>query len=349
MNADRQYRVFLARCIAVIATLLLGAGIISGATYAEYKNKVETAYMLALLAERKPADADLTADLVEYVESNFPATESVDWDGGRVETSNQWLLSKSAGLETENDVEQRALGMREIREYFGTIVFKMHELESASAQARSRDEEKRKLAEILRREEYQKPEPKGESAIARWLAGFLEWLEGLFSSSEPEARQASGSGLGSVIQFVVFALVFTILGYLLYRIVPLLVPSIRADRKNRKKKERIILGEKIGEDATADDLLGEAERLAKSGNLRGAIRKGYIALLCELADRKIIGLAHHKTNRDYLRDVRTRGELHPRMKVVTDTFERHWYGYQESDEADWKKFRDDYQEAIRGA
>ena len=47
--------------------------------------------------------------------------------------------------------------------------------------------------------------------------------------------------------------------------------------------------------------------------------------------------------------IRTRGELHPSMKVVTDTFERHWYGYQDSNEADWAKFRDDYQEAIRGA
>jgi hypothetical protein len=95
------------------------------------------------------------------------------------------------------------------------------------------------------------------------------------------------------------------------------------------------------------DLLGDADRLARDGDLRGAIRKGYIALLCDLSDRKIIGLAYNKTNRDYLRDVRSRRDLHPRMKTVTDAFERHWYGLQDSAEQDWARFREDYKEAIR--
>jgi hypothetical protein len=35
------------------------------------------------------------------------------------------------------------------------------------------------------------------------------------------------------------------------------------------------------------------------------------------------------------------------MKVVTDAFERHWYGLQDSAEQDWARFREDYKEAIR--
>jgi hypothetical protein len=35
------------------------------------------------------------------------------------------------------------------------------------------------------------------------------------------------------------------------------------------------------------------------------------------------------------------------MKVVTETFERHWYGFQESGAEDWARFRDDYDRAIR--
>jgi hypothetical protein len=52
------------------------------------------------------------------------------------------------------------------------------------------------------------------------------------------------------------------------------------------KQERVILGERISAEETAQILFAEAEHLARQGNLRGAIRKGYIALLCDLSDRK---------------------------------------------------------------
>ena len=48
----------------------------------------------------------------------------------------------------------------------------------------------------------------------------------------------------------------------------------------------MILGEHVSADESAHDLLAEAERLAGEGRLREAIRKGYIAVLCDLADRK---------------------------------------------------------------
>ncbi len=75
--------------------------------------------------------------------------------------------------------------------------------------------------------------------------------------------------------------------------------------KVRKKAEpRIVLGERLEPEQTSTDLLSEAEALARRGELRAAIRKAYIALLVELGDRKIISLAQHKTNRDYLNALR---------------------------------------------
>jgi hypothetical protein len=150
-----------------------------------------------------------------------------------------------------------------------------------------------------------------------------------------------------LLQVVVYGALLALLGFLVYKVAPLLFPKLKRSPKPKKKKERVILGEKLGEDATAVDLFAEAELLAREGNLRGAIRKGYIALLCDLSDRKVIGLARNKTNRDYLRDVRARRDLHPKMKSVTDTFERHWYGFHESADQDWAQFREEYQEAIR--
>ena len=85
-----------------------------------------------------------------------------------------------------------------------------------------------------------------------------------------------------------------------------------------------------------------------TGDLRAAIRKGYIALLVELGDRKIISLAQHKTNRDYLRSVREIESLHGNMVKLTSSFEQHWYGLAQAREDDWLAFRARYREALRG-
>jgi hypothetical protein len=110
---------------------------------------------------------------------------------------------------------------------------------------------------------------------------------------------------------------------------------------------RIVLGERLEPDQTAADLLAQAESLARNGDLRGAIRKAYIALLCELGDRKIVSLAQHTTNRDYLNSVRERVHLYSSMRRLTSSFELHWYGFQPPAENDWNEFRSGYQQALK--
>lgn len=136
------------------------------------------------------------------------------------------------------------------------------------------------------------------------------------------------------------------IAFLIYRFAPFFAERFRR-REREEKGERVILGEKLGSDEDARTLFDEAENLARSGNLRAAIRKGYIALLCELSDRKIIGLAQHKTNRDYLRDVRKRDELYRNMHGLTSSFERHWYGFDDASETDWNEFKQTYFQAIK--
>jgi hypothetical protein len=85
----------------------------------------------------------------------------------------------------------------------------------------------------------------------------------------------------------------------------------------------------------------------RNGDIRGAIRKAYIALLVELGDRKLISLAQHKTNRDYLNSVRSLPPLHSTMRGMTDIFERHWYGLEQATPDDWKDFRAGYLAALQ--
>jgi hypothetical protein len=99
-----------------------------------------------------------------------------------------------------------------------------------------------------------------------------------------------------------------------------------------------VLGESVAADETAADLLTEAERLARAGDLRGAMRKAYIAVLCELGDRKILRLAPHKTNRDYLRALSDNARLFQTVQPLTNAYERHWYGLIPASETDWREF-----------
>ena len=122
----------------------------------------------------------------------------------------------------------------------------------------------------------------------------------------------------------------------------------RGKIKVRKKAEpRIVLGERLEPEQTSTALLSEAEELARRGELRAAIRKGYIALLVELGDRKLLSLAQHKTNRDYMNALRDVPQLHSKMRGLTNSFERHWYGFAQATENDWQDFRNGYLAALQ--
>jgi hypothetical protein len=148
-----------------------------------------------------------------------------------------------------------------------------------------------------------------------------------------------------VIQALIFLAVIGLIGFLAYKFLPLITKRFGAGAKE-KKSDRVILGERVAAEESAHDLFAEAESLARQGNLREAIRKGYIAVLCELSDRKIIGLARHKTNRDYLRDIRKRGDIFENVAALTGSYERNWYGLRQAEQGDWDDFRDRYRQTM---
>jgi Domain of unknown function (DUF4129) len=285
-------------------------------------------------------------DVVVQIRKEIPETEKIEWPGGSVETANQWLTHELELFQNEPDSTKRAVIMTGVNERLAAIGKKIDEIKNPAISGRTKDEDKQKLAEILRREEYQKPQANEESLFQRWMREFLEWLKGVFPKPSPmPATDADFASLKFVLQIVIYALVLGLVGFLIYRFAPFLAGRFGRGVK-QKKTDRVILGERIGADESGSDLFDEAERLAREGNLRSAIRKGYIALLCELSDRKVIGLARHKTNRDYLRDVRKRTDLFENMNGMTSNFERNWYGLRPADLQDWEDFRDRYKQTI---
>jgi len=278
----------------------------------------------------------------------LPAKDQVEWQNSVVEINNQWIYDALERLKKEPPPSpKRRMILIEVRERLAALEDKLDELENQTAAINAaKDQDKRKLAEILRRAEYQKPKEKQESVIEKLYNRIISWIVRMLPRPNISPGATGGfQSLSFVLQMILYALILGAIGFIVYRFAPFLINKYRFKEK-LEKKARVILGERLAADETARSLFDEAENLARAGNLRGAIRRGYIALLCELSDKKIIGLAQHKTNRDYLRDVRQQHELHENMSGLTVNYERHWYGLENAQEKDWEEFRNDYKKAV---
>jgi hypothetical protein len=285
-----------------------------------------------------------SAETINGVRNLLPPSEKVEWNVTNFSVDNSWLHQELDQFSSA-PYSERLERLGRITERLQAVADRLKEIENpALVNLHNKAEERRKLAEILHRPEFAR-QVKGESAISRLLDRFLKWFQDLFP--KPKPLSPGGAGLFSKIaQVLVFVLALAVLGFVLKLFLPRLLRS-RRPRKKSKAEARIVLGEKLEPDRSATDLLSEAEMLARQGELRAAIRKAYIALLVELGDRKLISLAQYKTNRDYLRAVRGVPPLYGNVKQLTDSFERHWYGFAQATETDWLAFRDAYDQTLR--
>ncbi|MEP6637678.1 MAG: DUF4129 domain-containing protein [Acidobacteriota bacterium] len=273
----------------------------------------------------------------------LPQTESNEVNETSVTVDNSWLHRELDNYEKAAPAERSVLLAR-INERLLALEQRVEEVEKANSTTGDKAAARKKLNEILQRPEYA-TSAKQPSALARLWDEFWKWLQELLPKPKP-LEPGRGNLLTLLAEIFVVALA---LGGITYVIV-LISPRVFRGRTSRKKTKagpRIVLGERLEPDQSAPDLLAEAEALARRGELRAAIRKAYIALLVELGERKIISLEQHMTNRDYLRALRTLEPLHSDVKQLTDSFERHWYGFALATEADWTTFRDRYKQALR--
>ncbi len=338
--------------IALVGVFTFAAA--AAVTLAEYRSNV--AHLtddldLIINPDEDSTDAEnlrFTADVLQEFPELLPAKAQIEWQNSIIETNNQWIYDALGRFEKEpaQSPKRRAI-LIEISERLGALDERLAELEKTAASAPTKDQDKRKLAEILRRAEYQKPEEKQESFIENLIERIFNWIAEMFPRSNIAPNVAGGfQSISFVLQMILYALILGVIGFLIYRFAPFLLNKYRTPQK-RANKERVILGERLAANETAKSLFDEAENLARAGNLRAAIRKGYIALLCELSDKKIIGLSQHKTNRDYLRDVLKQNDLYKNMSGLTVRYERHWYGFENAEEKDWLEFKSGYERAVK--
>jgi len=284
-----------------------------------------------------------TGETLHAIRTVVPESANVEWNKTSFNVENSWLHGELGKYENARNADRADLLAR-ITERLQAIEERLAEIEGPGVAATaSKAESSKKLAEILRRPEYAKSINEG-SAVSRLWRQFWKWILSLFPKPEPLVP-GRASLFSKFAQLFVILLALAVLTY----VVKMFAPRLLRKRKSKQKaraEPRIVLGERLEPDQSAIDLLTEAESLARRGELRAAIRKAYIALLLELGERKIIRLAQHKTNRDYLRAVREFEPLYGNVKQLTDSFERHWYGFASATEDDWVAFRVGYKQAL---
>jgi hypothetical protein len=341
---------FWSRLLVLLAVVCFSVSNAVAVPLSDYQSAIKLALsgVESLLDEEEiESDGESEVDFaktIEEIRSQLPKNMQVELDRGTWNVDNTWLHKALDDLAVAAP-EDRSAKLTSVMEWLLALDDRVTELQNAEKVDDHKGAAKQKLESILARPEYESSS-QGPSAITRLLREFIRWIQ----SWLPEGAGPQ-QGRTSIFSYIVMGIVVVMAALLVAYVGSLLFKRFRrpsAGRKQRKKREaRIVLGERLQPEQTSTDLLAEAEALARNGDLRAAIRKGYIALLVELGDRNVISLAQYKTNRDYLRSVSSRPQLHSPLKRLTETFERHWYGFAQTTPNDWQDFRAVYREALQ--
>jgi hypothetical protein len=336
---------------SLIALLLLfpvtaNADSISAADYHKNVQRAVTALDTLQQTDETEAPASYENRLNETiagVSEALPEHQSVQTSDDVCNVDNTWLHEALKELK-KTPAERRTTKLKEVIQRLKAVEERVGPGGTQTTPADGKANTKEKLESILARPEYA-TETKGPNALSRLIMDFIRWIQQFL----PERLQVQPGG-SRWMTVVAQLLVVLVAGVVIFYVLKILLARFKPARRRRapkKREPRIVLGERLDPEDTAVDLLAEAEALARRGDVRAAIRKAYIALLVELGDRKVITLAQHKTNRDYLNSVRNVPPLHQTMRGLTDSFERHWYGFIEASENDWQSFRSAYRTALQ--
>jgi hypothetical protein len=316
-------------------------------TIGDYENRLAQAERELNDAIERIISTRELAPLTSEIKRLLPVSEEVEFNGAITHVDNTWLheAMNNAAKTAEGAAGPRISMLAEI----STRLARLRQSVKAAQTAGDRrlQDQRARLDGILARAEYQ-PDEKRESLIARWInkiwSFIVELLVKLFGGSAARAPQPAGAGSVMILRALIF---LAAIAALIFGAVKLARRLQTREKPVKEAKTREALGEEIAEDATAADLFALAADLARQGEYRKAIRRTYIALLCDFDQRGKLRLDRSKTNRDYLDAIRSEQRIFPTFSVMTFAFERAWYGEDRATEEDFQNFVNLYQEAIK--
>ncbi|HKP85048.1 MAG TPA: DUF4129 domain-containing protein [Blastocatellia bacterium] len=327
--------------ISIAAALLLAASSYA-ASLRNYENRVKWA---TEQIDRVKVDPEYSEEGVEAIKGRIPRTEKIDHEGKTTVVDNTWLYESLDSYAGELDPQQKVAKLNEIGGRLRALDEQLVRADEMAASKAEQTEARRKIDNILDRPEYRAKQESRIGAfvkeiwrkvgnfLGRLYAAFLRLLRSIFGAT------TSNNWLAKVL--VIAALVAAAIGI------------VRAARqmkpRKRRGRKRTVLGEEIEAGTSPRDLAEAAMAAARAGDFRNAIRKLYVSLLYDLAERNVIELDDSATNREYLAKLSSFNSLMPPMKYLTDRFDYCWYGMLPSSEEDFSQYFARYNEAMERA
>jgi hypothetical protein len=299
---------------------------------------------------RVKADPDYADEAESVINRLLPSSERVDIEGQEVTVNNVWLhvLLDTYGSEPDTAKRRSLLGEAEAR--LRTLDAQLVTLEegihrdhtAASSGADQVDAKREQLRRVLERPEYLR---KPDDPIANFIKRTKEKIGNfLIRIGQRLSQLLFGAGDKASAAFI--AIVIVGLAIAVFFVVRL---GIRL-RKHKKKKGTAtsVLGEEVEAGVSYKNLVEEALQAARAGDFRAGIRKLYIALLFELAERNLVELEPGLTNRQYFGRLAGIVYLAEPMRYLTDRFDYFWYGMFPMTDNDFRAYLARYAEASEG-
>lgn len=179
---------------------------------------------------------------------------------------------------------------------------------------------------MLSRPEFRKRGPSPIERFRNWLLDLLERI----GFRQPDLRMSDRS-----IDVVQILVLLAATGGFLF----LIYYAVRFGTRRLKEEEirpAVSLSEPL---APSEELLREAEALARQGEYRQALKKSYVATLIHLGRGKVLEFNPNRTNWENLRTLKRvfPADLARSLQRISRLFDRKWYGLEEIGEEEYRR------------
>ena len=195
--------------------------------------------------------------------------------------------------------------------------------------------------------------------ISAWLKAIIEWLRKWWHPRQETPTPSNDTGFGGLSPGTLRTLMIS-LAVLLAALIAYLTWRQWQARRAPTVAGRAVAAASPPPDLTDDGVLATqlpedewlrlAQQLLGNGERRLALRAFYLSGLSSLAARGLLVIARHKSNRDYLLELRRRARLEPELQGAfgrnVARFERVWYGSHPADDALIAAFQVDRQKVL---
>jgi hypothetical protein len=334
------------RLLSTLLLILVNIATASGAMkLREYENRVRRAVEQV---ERIKTDQNEYGDQgVDTIKALLPESEQIEIEDQAepFQADNTWLFVMLDQYRLEDDPQQKLAKLNEIAGRLSALDLHLLQVEEPKAARPEAVDSRSRIKEILSRSDYQaRQESRLGGFIKRAWKRVSDFLSELYQAFVRLLANLLGatSGGGWVSKLLVIAaLAVAAMG--VARI------AMRIKPRRRRAKKRTVLGEEIEAGTSPSDLAQAAMAAAGAGDFRTGMRKLYLSLLYELAERNLIEIEESATNHEYLSKVARFASLAPAMRYLTERFDYFWYGMLPSTEEDFSAYLMRYREAIEQA